>query len=393
MASVSIETALFKGNLAVHTSDDPFNSGDGSLEVEGTAYVSKILPYVTDGTISVSNSTFDINGLNLKNLTATGVVNIPNTPLSTTSGGTGLNIVAIGRVLFGGNPLQTSASFNYDVTASLLSSPNITIAQTGTINTLNLTNSLAVASGGTGRPSLTNKSIMYGTGTTSVGISTDFTFDVTSGLLTAPSIRSVGNVTCATPSSSTHAATRGYVDDMTYLIAGVGLTKANANSINTVFVNADLPHLKSVGTLTLPTTSPTDINKAMTVTTTGGIFFAPIAVRTYSDLTEYTANGIKHFYDNGTTTNGKVTFYITTNGLSTGTAFFTRLLCYPFVAAVQAAGASSPIDVVYASVNSISADLKTVVVNVCQGRGILLGGSAFQYVANGTPVSIFMCGY
>lgn len=392
MASVSIETALFKGNVAVHTSDDPLINGDGSIEVEGTAYIGKLLPYITDGTISINNSSFDTNGSTLKNLTATGSVNIPNTPLSTLSGGTGLNNIAANRILFGGNPLQTSALFTYDPVGANVSAPNVTVSQNGNINTLSLINPLSVNSGGTGRQSLTDKSILYGTGTTSVGLSTAFTFDSSVGALSAPSIRTTGNVTCSNPTLPTHAATRGYVDDMTYLLAGTGLTKTNVNSINTLTVNANLPHLKSVGTLTLPTASPTDVNIYMAANTAGTIYFTPIPARTFSDNVEFTTSGIKHYYANGTTTNGKVTFNVTSNGTATGTAFFTRLLCYPIATTMQTAAANSALDVAYASINSVSADLKTVVVNVCQGRGILLGGSSFQYIANGTPVSIFMCG-
>jgi hypothetical protein len=143
---------------------------------------------------------------------------------------------------------------------------------------------------------------------------------------------------------------------------------------------------------TLPTIAPTDTNRRMGVSSTGIMSWVPPSVRSYVGTTEYTSFGIKHYYGNGTTTNGKMTFYPTTDNTATGTAYFTILLAYPFVTAVATAASNNPVALVFASIDSVSSDYKTVVVNVGSGKGVLLGGVTTQY-AGSVLVSIMMIGY
>ena len=59
-------------------------------------------------------------------------------------------------------------------------------------------------------------------------------------------VDATGNVTAATPTAAGHLTTKAYVDGLTFLIAGTGLTRSG----NTVSVNAAQSQITSVGTLT-----------------------------------------------------------------------------------------------------------------------------------------------
>lgn len=91
-----------------------------------------------------------------------------------------------------------------------------------------------------------------------------------------------------------------------------------------------------------------------------------------------------------TTTGGVATFNPTSDNTGSGAALFSAIYVAHPTAIMNTGLASS---VPYASIKAISADRKTITVNVATGLIIgLLGGTTTQFVADGTVVQLTIMG-
>lgn len=103
---------------------------------------------------------------------------------------------------------------------------------------------------------------------------------------------------------------------------------------------------------------------------------------------------VKEYVNSGTTTNGLVTFNLTTDGTSTGPALFKNVLA---VTPSVMLNATNPGDAPKVSVRSISTDRKTLVVQASRpGAAVTLLStsllSADVWVPNGTTIYVRVTG-
>ncbi len=192
MSNVSVESNLFKGNLAVHASDNVTEGGDGSCEIQGKLYTDIIQPYTSNLSVIVCDTnTFTTTSCTVNNLTANGTISFPNNPLGVPSGGTGLNNITKNRILIGNNTssISTSSLLTFDTTTNTLSvntvviSGSLTVSGGASIDTLTLGSPLAGASGGTGINTITANQVIYGGTLNKVAQSTNFLFDPSTNIL------------------------------------------------------------------------------------------------------------------------------------------------------------------------------------------------------------------
>lgn len=273
-----IEPTLFRGNIALHSGGTPLVDGDGSLELEGTLYTDKIAPYNTGGSVSIFDTSHTPGALSCIGLSASGVVAFTN-PLVVGSGGLGLSTMPVGRIMLGNgsSPVASSPSFVYS--SSTLYCPNQILSGNLSVSgSVTLQSPLSVSCGGTGNSTFTTGNVLYGNGIGAVSQSDSFKWNnstqtlsvvnvvintnaVVSGTLTAGNTSissiSVSNsasftspITIGEATGLTHAATKGYVDDLIagsggVISAGTGLTKTGS----VLSVNTNQSQVVSVGTL------------------------------------------------------------------------------------------------------------------------------------------------
>ncbi|MFA5780267.1 MAG: hypothetical protein WC947_09040, partial [Elusimicrobiota bacterium] len=118
-----------------------------------------------------------------------------------------------------------------------------------------------------------------------------------------------------------------------------------------------------------------------------GSSLTQLPVRQFYNVTVSTS--VKGWIGTATTTSGVATFYPTNDGTSGGTALFTNVTS---VQATAQANASTAITVPLASVKAISADKKTVTVNVVIGTTAVVSGPTLAFAPDGTVVYLTVFG-
>lgn len=113
-------------------------------------------------------------------------------------------------------------------------------------------------------------------------------------------------------------------------------------------------------------------------------------------LTLYTrgvpSTDIIMWYDSAATVGGVATLYLTSNGLESGTALFADIYS---VNATARAGATIAVNVPFCGVRSISADRKTIKINVVSGVVVAppaIGISTTSFVPDGTMLYLTIIG-
>ncbi|MBV6514160.1 MAG: hypothetical protein FMNOHCHN_03750 [Ignavibacteriaceae bacterium] len=104
----------------------------------------------------------------------------------------------------------------------------------------------------------------------------------------------------------------------------------------------------------------------------------------YNNTTAYQRSEIIEWMHSSTTdANGVITFYPTSDGTSGGTALFSTIFN---VQVTTLYNTTTRDDVPLASVRSIAADRKSIVVQVVEGTGVLLGGVTIIGTGSGRTV-------
>ena len=210
------------------------SSTNTSLTNALSAYPNPPVPIISPSQTptGVDNATIVLTG----NLISAGMIPVG-------SGGTGLTSFPANSILLGNgsSPIATDSLFNYS--SSLLTVPTVSITAT-TISTSSTTGSLVVT-GGIGTPGNLNIG-----GSLSVTGTSNF----------------AGSVTVPTPTLGTQAASKAYVDGITYITAGTGLTK----STGTLSVSASQTQITTIGTLTGLTVTGQVLCKATNAATSTG---------------------------------------------------------------------------------------------------------------------------
>ena len=250
-----------------------------STHVANRAYVDG-LTYITAGTgLTKTGGTLSVNALQtqitsigtLTGLTSSGVVNITNNTISTSSstgaliitGGVGIS----GSVFVGGN---LSVSGTVTVPTPVNGSDAVTKTYTDNLSYLTAGTGLTKTGGTLSVNALQTQITSVGTltGLASSGVinitNTTVSTSVLTGALTVAgglgisgsvfvggNLSITGTVTVPTPVNGTDAVNKNYTDTLSYLTAGTGLTKTSG----TLSVNALQTQITSIGTLTGLTSS------------------------------------------------------------------------------------------------------------------------------------------
>lgn len=115
----------------------------------------------------------------------------------------------------------------------------------------------------------------------------------------------------------------------------------------------------------------------------------PVFRAVYNGPTPFT-NAILWQATANTVNGGTVTFNPTTTGTASGTALFSNILN---VSATPWNNTASAVAVQVVGGKSISADLRTVVLNVVQGTGVVLGGMSMTFAPAGIAVMCSIVGF
>ena len=116
----------------------------------------------------------------------------------------------------------------------------------------------------------------------------------------------------------------------------------------------------------------------------GTLSWTPVRKRFFNRVE---VSSVHEHYFTGTVTSGRCTFYLTSNGLSTGTALFVQI--YNISPSIVC-NVSNVVETAYTSTNSVSTDLKTVQINCVYRPSTSLNNVVA--VPNGTSVSLRVTG-
>lgn len=111
----------------------------------------------------------------------------------------------------------------------------------------------------------------------------------------------------------------------------------------------------------------------------------------YNGTTRYEQGATREWVGSAlTNSNGRATFYLTSDGTGSGTALFSSIFGVPQTNCIFA-GANA-YDTPNAVVESISADRKTVVVRLVRGRVLLLLSATTEFAPNNITVGLLVKG-
>lgn len=273
------------------------------------------------GALSGSTSTF--TG------TVTGATPTLSTHLTTKAYVDGLAYLTAGTGLTKtSSTLSVNASQTQITTVGTLTSLSVSGATTLTSGTASTTTSTGtlVVSGGIGVSGQVTATTLVGTlqtasqpNITSVGTLSSLTI---SGALSGSTATFSGVVIGATPSLSTHLTTKAYVDAISYITAGTGLTKTSS----TLSVNASQTQITSVGTLTgLSVSGATTLTAGTASTTTStGTLVVSGGIGVSGQVTASTLSGTMVTAAQGNITSvGTLTSLTVSGALGGSTASFT----------------------------------------------------------------------
>jgi hypothetical protein len=237
-------------------------STDADLTYNSTT---NVLTVPTLEVVTVQNSTTDLA------LTAAGAVNVTAAADSVIDVGAhqlyvsanDLRLAPSASTIYVGGT-STTNTVTGDTTIRDASLANLIHASAGNVSLSQLTsNGFVKTSGGSGllsvdttsywpTPSLTNKDVLYATGSTTVGQDSRFQFDTGTGVLSAPSIKSnvvnapTGDLTLSTTAASSQVA----INPVTLLVVG-----GTGVQLSAFTSNGFLKTSGGVGTLSVDTTS------------------------------------------------------------------------------------------------------------------------------------------
>jgi hypothetical protein len=139
--------------------------------------------------------------------------------------------------------------------------------------------------------------------------------------------------------------------------------------------------------MVLPTHPPADSNFINFNSSGIGTFLPNLVSNIYNGSNSIV--NTKIWVGTATTNSGTATFYPTIDGTSNTASAFNSII---FASAMATNNTTSAINVPICGLKTISGDRRTLVFNVVQGNGVLLGGNSMVFSGNGLAVNCFILG-